>query len=367
MDSNKSRTWVEIDFNALTENVNNLKALTPEGCGYIGVVKANAYGHGAVPIARQLESLGVMYLAVACIDEAIELRNAGIRVDILVLGVTPECHIHEIMEYNLTQSVSDLAMAQKLSAYGVQGNKSILIHVKVDTGMSRLGFSTMSDTEIKNVFSLPMLECKGVFTHFANGDCDPEYTQFQLQGFRTLLDKLAENGVQVPIRHCSASGAMLNYPECHMDAVRGGIAMYGYYPDPMVKRTCELKPVMSLKTRVSMVRDLETGTKISYGSTHTLRRASKIAVLPVGYADGFNRLLSNRYHVLIQGEKAPIVGRVCMDMCMVDVTDIAGVEVGMEVLLFGDGLPLDDMAETLGTISYEVLCGITARVPRVYE
>lgn len=367
MNAQTSRTWAEIDLSALTENVKNLKALTPDSCGYIGVVKANAYGHGAVPVAKELEQLGVDYLAVACIDEAIELRDNGIRGAILILGVTPVSRIDEIIQYDFTQSVSDLEMATELSNLAVVENKAISIHVKVDTGMSRLGFSVESVSEIKTTVSLPMLDCKGIFTHFANADCDPEYTRFQLSGFELLLTQLKSVGVEIPICHCGASGAVLNYPESHMDAIRGGIAMYGHYPDPMVEQACKLKPVMSLKTRVAMIRNMEAGAKVSYGGTRTLERPSRVAILPVGYADGYNRLLSDRYHVLIGGEKAPILGRICMDMCMVDVTDIAHIQVDDEVLLFGEALPIEELARVVGTISYEILCGITRRVPRVYK
>ena len=374
MDQATKRTWAEISLPNLEHNYRALRGMLPRGCRFLGVVKANAYGHGAVPVAKKLEELGVEYLAVACLDEAVELRRAGITAPILLLGPTPVEFAGELLQYDLTQSVQDLPAARALSEAAVKADKPLKIHIKVDTGMSRLGFLcdeehvNMSVEEIVKACSLPGLEAEGIFTHFANADGDESYTMRQLTRFLDVVDKLRARGVELKIRHCAASAAVLNYPCTHLDMVRPGIALYGHYPDP----SCQgldgpgLLPVMTLKTRIAAVRELRAGTCISYGCTHTLARESRLAVLPVGYADGLERLLSNRSEMLVHGQRVPVLGRVCMDMCMVDVTDLPDVKVGDEATVFGPDLPLEEKAGAVGTIQYELLCGVAPRVPRVY-
>ncbi|MGN0968300.1 MAG: alanine racemase, partial [Oscillospiraceae bacterium] len=358
----------------LEHNYRALRGMLPRGCRFLGVVKANAYGHGAVPVAKKLEELGAEYLAVACLDEAVELRQAGITAPILLLGPTPAEFAGELLHYDLTQSVQDLSAAHALSEAAVRADKPLKIHIKADTGMSRLGFlcdenhTNASVDEIAQVCALPGLKAEGIFTHFANADGDESYSMRQLTRFLDAVDKLAARSVKFEIRHCAASAAVLNYPCAHLDMVRPGIALYGHYPDP----SCEgldgpgLLPVMTLKTRIVAVRELPAGTCISYGCTHTLVRDSRLAVLPVGYADGLERLLSNRAEMLVRGQRVPVLGRVCMDMCMVDVTNLPVVEVGDEVTVFGPELPLEEKADAVGTIQYELLCGVAPRVPRVY-
>lgn len=374
MDQATKRTWAEISLPNLEHNYRALRGMLPRGCRFLGVVKANAYGHGAVPVAKKLEELGAEYLAVACLDEAVELRQAGITAPILLLGPTPAEFAGELLHYDLTQSVQDLPAARALSEAAVQADKLLKIHIKADTGMSRLGFLcdeehvATSVNEIAQVCALPGLKAEGIFTHFANADGDESYSMRQLTRFLDAVDKLSARGVKFEIRHCAASAAVLNYPCTHLDMVRPGIALYGHYPDP----SCEgldgpgLLPVMTLKTRIVAVRELSAGTCISYGCTHTLARDSRLAVLPVGYADGLERLLSNRSEMLVRGKRVPILGRVCMDMCMVDVTDLPAVEVGDEATVFGPELPLEEKADAVGTIQYELLCGVAPRVPRVY-
>ena len=374
MDQATKRTWAEISLPNLEHNYRALRGMLPRGCRFLGVVKANAYGHGAVPVAKKLEELGAEYLAVACLDEAVELRQAGITAPILLLGPTPAEFAGELLHYDLTQSVQDLPAARALSEAAVQADKLLKIHIKADTGMSRLGFLcdeehvATSVNEIAQVCALPGLKAEGIFTHFANADGDESYSMRQLTRFLDAVDKLSARGVKFEIRHCAASAAVLNYPCTHLDMVRPGIALYGHYPDP----SCEgldgpgLLPVMTLKTRIVAVRELSAGTCISYGCTHTLARDSRLAVLPVGYADGLERLLSNRGEMLVRGKRVPILGRVCMDMCMVDVTDLPAVEVGDEATVFGPELPLEEKADAVGTIQYELLCGVAPRVPRVY-
>ncbi len=374
MNQTTKRTWAEISLPNLDHNSRALRGMRPRGCRFLGVVKANAYGHGAIPVAKKLEELGAEYLAVACLDEAVELRRAGIAAPILILGPTPVEFAGELLHYDLTQSVQDLNAARALSAAAVQADKPLKIHIKADTGMSRLGFlcdekhADASVEEIVKACSLPGLEAEGIFTHFANADGDESYTMCQLTRFLDAVDKLRAQGVEFKIRHCAASAAVLNYPCTHLDLVRPGIALYGHYPDP----SCQgldgpgLLPVMTLKTRVAAVRALPAGTCIGYGCTHTLTRDSRIAVLPIGYADGLERLLSNRGEMLVHGQRVPILGRVCMDLCMVDVTDLPAVQAGDEATVFGPELPLEEKADTVGTIQYELLCGIAPRVPRVY-
>lgn len=374
MNQATKRTWAEISLPNLEHNYRALRGILPRGCRFLGVVKANAYGHGAIPVAKKLEELGAEYLAVACLDEAVELRQAGITAPILILGLTPPEFAEELFRWSLTQTVQDLDAARALSDAAVKAGRPLKIHIKADTGMSRLGFLCDEDSaersaeEIVKVCSLPGLEAEGIFTHFANADRDEAYTMGQLTRFLDMVDKLDRRGVKFKIRHCAASAAVLNYPCTHLDMVRPGIALYGHYPDP----SCEgldgpgLLPVMTLKTRVAAVRALPVGTCISYGCTHTLTRPSRLAVLPIGYADGLERLLSNRAEMLIHGRRVPVLGRVCMDLCMVDVTDLPAVGVGDEVIVFGPELPLEEKADTVGTIQYELLCGVAPRVPRVY-
>ena len=374
MDHQTKRTWAEINLSNLEHNYRALRGMLPRGCRFVGVVKANAYGHGVIPVAKKLEELGTEYLAVACLDEAVELREAGIKTPILILGPTPLPFADQLLHYDLTQSVQDASEAVALSEAAVKADKPLKVHIKVDTGMSRLGFladeehADTSAEAIAKVCALPNLHAEGIFTHFANADGDENYSMRQLTRFLELLDKLEALHVKFEIRHCAASAAVLNYPCAHLDMVRPGIALYGHYPDP----SCVdldgpgLMPVMTLKTRIIAVRELPAGTCISYGCTHTLSRDSRLAVLPIGYADGLERLLSNRTEMLVSGQKAPVLGRICMDMCMVDVTDIPNVKVGDEVVVFGEDLPLEEKADTVGTIQYEMLCGVSRRVPRVY-
>ena len=373
MDQATKRTWAEISLPDLEHNYRALRGMLPRGCRFLGVVKANAYGHGAVPVARKLEQLGAEYLAVACLNEAVELRQAGIAAPILILGPTPAPFAGELLQYDLTQTVQDMDEARALSEAAGKADKPLKVHIKVDTGMSRLGFLCDEDhvdlaaEEILALGALPYLQTEGLFTHFANADGDEAYTMRQLTRFLNIGEKLAAGGLEIKIRHCAASAAVLHYPCTHLDMVRPGIALYGHYPDP----SCEgldgpgLLPVMTLKTRIAAVRELPAGTCISYGCTYTLERDSRLAVLPIGYADGLERLLSNRGEVLVHGQRAPILGRVCMDMCLVDVTDLPAA-VGDEVTVFGSELPIEEKAAAVGTIQYELLCGVSGRVPRVY-
>ena len=367
------RTWAEISLGNLEHNYRALRACAPDS-KFLGVVKANAYGHGAVPVARKLEELGADYLAVACLNEAMELRQAGIRMPILILGATPEELAGLVVDYDVTQTVFTPGLARALSqAAGVRGRRA-KIHVKVDTGMSRLGLldhdPAAAAREVEGLCALPNLEAGGIFTHFANADGDEAYTMLQFTRFLDTLAELEETyGRKFEIRHCAASGAVLNYPCTHLDMVRPGVALYGHAPAPSCAGLDELdlRPAMTLKSRVAAVRDLPGDTPVSYGCTQRVgRNGGRVAVLPIGYADGLHRVLSGRGSVWLDGKRRPIIGRVCMDMCMVALEDGDQVKAGDEAEIFGPHLPVEESAELAGTIQYELLCAVSARVPRVY-
>lgn len=370
MEMSQARTWAEIDLNALEHNYRALRSNLEPGCRFVGVVKANAYGHGALPVARRLEELGAEYLAVACLAEAVELREGGITAPILILGGTPGELAGELIRYGLTQTLFDLPTAKEYSKAAVEAGAGIKVHIKADTGMGRLGF--VGEDRVEDILAacaLPGLEAEGLFTHFADADGSEEYTMAQFTGFLDLRQALKARGRSFAINHCAASAAMLHYPCTHLDMVRPGIALYGHYPDEgsVGLDGSGLIPVMTLKTRVAAVRTLPAGTPVSYGRTRVLGRESRLAVLPIGYADGLHRGLSNRMEVLFPQGRAPIVGRVCMDLCMADVTDLPGVRPGDVAEVFGQALAVEDKASTLGTISYELLTSVAKRVPRIYR
>ena len=368
-----ARTWAEISLGNLEHNYRDLRACAPDS-RFLGTVKANAYGHGAVQVARYLEELGVDYLAVACLDEAAELRHAGITAPILILGYTPPELAAEVVDLDITQGVFTPELARALSEAAGAAGKRAKIHLKADTGMSRLGVldhdPEQAARELAELCALPHLKPEGIFTHFANADGDEEYTMLQFTRFLDLLEELEQKYRRTfEIRHCAASAAVLNYPCTHMDMVRPGIALYGCYPDP----SCEgldgpgLKPVMSLYSRVAAVREFPPGTPVSYGCTAGFGpEGGRTAVLPIGYADGLHRALSNRSGVWLDGRLRPIMGRVCMDMCMVGLDGGAHVRPGDVAEIFGPRLPVEHHAQLAGTISYELLCAVAPRVPRIY-
>ena len=375
-DRRTARTWAEINLDALAHNYRLLRGLAPEA-RFLGVVKADAYGHGAVPVAKKFQALGADMLAVACLAEAVELREAGITLPILCLGQTPVELAGDLLAYDVTQTVGDLETGEALSAAAEAAGKTLKVHVKVDTGMGRLGFVYYEDDdeaaleragkEIESLCALPGLEPEGIFTHFANADGSEAYTKNQCARIYDVFGELWERGLhQFKIYHCAASAAVLNYSwtKVYMNMIRPGIALYGYVPDPSVKDP-GLKPVMTVKSRIAAVRELPAGSFISYGCTARLERASKIAVLPMGYGDGLPRCLSNKLEVLIGDRLCPVLGRICMDMCMVDVTDAPGVKAGDTAAVYGPGLT-DWAAQLAGTIPYELLCQLTPRVPRLY-
>jgi alanine racemase len=376
----------EIDLKAIAHNVGELRRITRPDARMMAVVKANAYGHGAVEVARCALQNGAQRLGVARIDEAIQLREAGIKAPILIFGYTLPEMAPELLEYNLTQTVYTPAFARALSRTAVSLGGKIKIHLKVDTGMGRLGllsqnFKPHHSGEIINtkavdasvaIAGLKGLELEGIFTHFATADsADKRYAKKQLDLFLNFLSRMRESGLNPAVRHAANSAALIDMPQSHLDMVRPGIAIYGLYPSPEVnKKRVSLRPAMALRARVIHIKKVPAGFNISYGITYKTKQATTIATVPVGYADGLNRLLSSRGQMLIHGKRAPIVGRVCMDFTMLDVGGIDNVRVGDEAVIFGpqgnDSLTVDEMASSLNTINYEIVSTITARVPRVY-
>ena len=374
MDENRRRAWAEIDLKALEHNYHTLRAMLPRECRLLAPVKADGYGHGAVPVAKKLEELGTDYLAVASLDEGIQLRRAGVELPILILGYADPLWAKELMDYRLTQGVFDEETARALSEAAVEAGGTITVHMKADTGMSRLGL--MCDEKdldgtvetMARMYALPGLRWEGIFTHFSHADGSEEYTMLQFTRFLDLLKKLEERGVSFEIRHCAASAAVLNSPWTYLDMVRPGVAFYGHYPDP----SCEgldgpgLMPLMTLNTRVASVKTLPAGTAVSYGRTHTLDRETRLAVLSIGYGDGLPRACSDKLRVWLGGGYAKVVGRICMDLCMVDVTDLPDVKPGDTAEVYGPHVPMEDAAALAGTIQYELLCNVNKRVPRLY-
>lgn len=367
------RTWAEVSMDRLAHNYHALRGLTPYGTKFLGLVKADAYGHGAVPVAKKLEELGADYLGVACLDEAVEVREAGVKTPILILGCTPSMYAADLIKYNITQACYDLDFAKALSAEAQKAGGEITIHIQCDTGMTRLGFLCHEETmeqsakEICEAVNLPGLKAEGIFTHFSDSDGSEEYTMMQLSRFLDIIDRVKALGYEFAIRHCANSAATLLYPAAYLDMIRPGIVLFGHLPDAaMDPGLCDLVPVLELKSRVATVREVPAGTPVSYGRTNTLQRDSRLAVIPVGYGDGYCRGFSNKITVMINGQKAPVTGRICMDMCMVDVTDIPDVKEGDVAVLYGEDQPVEAGAGIMNTISYELLCVLTKRIPRIY-
>ena len=367
--------WAEVDLKAIAYNVRQIRQIVPPQTEIMAVVKADAYGHGAVATARTALTNGAGRLAVARVSEGEKLREAGIGAPILLLGCTPPGQFADVLRLSLTQTVYSKEMAALLNDRAGQKGVRAAVHVKVDTGMGRLGFPAESAAAVQEVLEiarLPHLAVEGVFTHFATADSrDKSYAHEQLERFLVFLDALRRAGLTVPWRHCANSAAIIDLPAAHLDLVRPGIALYGLYPSGEVERSrLRLKPAMALKARVAQVKRVPAGFKISYGATYETPAPTVITTLPVGYADGYSRLLSSRGEVLIHGQRAPVVGRVCMDQCMVDAGHIPDVAPGDEAVLFGRQgeafLPVEEVAKAVGTINYEVVCQINSRVPRVY-
>ncbi len=373
------RTWAEVSLDNLEHNYRAIKNHIPGGCRFLGVMKADAYGHGAVPLSHALCELGAEYLAVSNLEEAIQLRRGGVRAPMLILGYTPASFADTMVFMDITQEVHSLEYAKELDTALAGTNYILNVHLKLDTGMTRIGFFAYDHErtlpELLEVCGLPHLHVEGVFTHFCVADSkapeDEAFTRTQYARFTAMLDALAAHGIRPELRHCASSGATILYPELALDMVRPGIATYGHAPSEDAEGILDLRPLMTVRTTVAQLREIPAGTSISYGRTYTAERDMRVAVLPIGYADGLLRGLSGKVSFRIRGRMARSVGRICMDMCMVDVSEIPEIRVGDEAALFGydtDGtlLPCERIAQLAGTISYEILCGISKRIPRIY-
>lgn len=366
--------YAEIDLDAIAYNIKNIKSLVKDK-EIIAVVKADCYGHGCLDVVPTLLENGASRLAVAVLTEGIELRNDNIKAPIMILGYTPLYLSAELVTYDLEQTVYDLDYAKELSEIALKLNKKAKVHIALDTGMGRIGFipTEKAISDVSDICKLEGLDVLGIFTHFSTSDEEnKDYTYDQFNKFTNFNKKLSELGIDIPMKHVSNSGAIMDLPETYLDAVRAGIILYGYYPSNEVKKeNLSLKPALTLKASITRVQEMDKGMYVSYGNTFKTERKSLIATLPIGYADGYSRLLAKNAKVIINRKFAPIVGRICMDQCMIDVTDVGGdIKVGDEVIILGEQGNLkfnaDDFAEIMGTINYEILCMLKYRIPRVY-
>lgn len=375
------RTWAEIDLDALAEDFRQVREAADPKAKICCVIKADAYGHGAVRMAEEFQLLGADWFAVSNLEEALQLRLADIEKPILILGYTPVEEAAVLAKYNISQCVYSEEYAAGLSQYACKAGVTVKIHTKVDTGMSRLGFrfqdiqrDEATVAVVENVCRLPGLFPEGIFTHFAVSDEGVEgdrFTMRQFGCFKEMIESLARQGITFQVRHCANSAAVFDYPLSHLDMVRAGIIIYGLYPSCQVRNRPALRPVLSLKSVVSHVKTVLPGATISYGRTFTAEKEMKVATVPVGYADGYPRVLgTGGAQVLIHGKRCPILGRICMDQLMADVSHLEDVQVGDEVTLIGrDGqeeITADELAKCENSINYEVICGLSRRVPRVY-
>ncbi|MFD0871299.1 alanine racemase [Paenibacillus residui] len=374
MDSFYRPTWIEISLDALRHNLNAFRSLLDPSIQMMAVIKADAYGHGAVEIAKEASSCGVKYLAVAFLDEALELRKAGIEDPILILGHTPAQGIPLALENGITLNVYNEENLQAVAELAGEKHPA-KIHIKIDSGMGRLGLhqEEQAIAFIERALRTPGVIVEGLFTHYASADEeDKTYTRMQYSRFDRIVQYFAERGIRFPYLHAGNSAAAIDLPELTYNMVRLGIAMYGIYPSAQVnQKKILLEPVMSFKTKIVMVKSMPANEGISYGVVYRTRQdGERIATLPVGYADGYSRMLTGRARVLVKGQSVPVVGTICMDQCMINVTDLPEAACGDEVVLFGRQqdaiIPVEEIAATLGTIPYEIVCMISHRVPKVY-
>ena len=370
-----NRVKAVISLDAVEQNFREMRKNIAEDTKMIAVVKADAYGHGAVPIAHLIEDYDYIWgFAAATAEEAVHLRQAGITKPILILGIVFDEYFPELVQYDVRPAVCEYDEAKKLSDEAVLQNKTVHIHIALDTGMTRIGYADIPESveEIKKIAELPNLEIEGMFTHFARADeYDRSPAMVQLERYQDFSKRVEEAGVDIPLHHCSNSAGIIRVPEANLSIVRAGITIYGIYPSSEVERDIvKLAPVMELKSHITYVKDVPAGAAISYGGTYVADKKRRVATIPVGYADGYPRQLSNKGWVLIHGKKAPILGRVCMDQFMADVTEIDNVKKGDEVTLLGrDGdefISIEEMGDLCGRFSYEFACDISPRVPRVY-
>lgn len=366
------RTWSELNLDNLKHNLLKVKNILEPKCKLMCIVKADAYGHGDKIIAEQIIDYGADILGVSNIEEALSLRRQCIKIPILILGYTPPSFVDILFKYNIIQTIFCFDYAKKISDEATKQNITIKVHLKIDTGLNRIGFKIKDNNsdfqQILNTYNLPSLDFLGIFTHFAVSDSkssdDEKYTINQFNIFKSICNRLTNLGINVGLRHCCNSAAIIKYPYMHLDMVRAGIILYG----PYIPTNLNFKPVMTLKTKISMIKNLYPGDYVSYGRRFMAKQNMKIATISVGYADGYNRLLSNLGVVSIKNQPAKILGSICMDQCMVDISNIEdNISEGDEVILFGNNIcNLNHIANLINTIPYELLCNISKRVPRLY-
>ena len=381
----RHRAWAQIDLDAIANNVKEIRRIIGASPKILASVKADAYGHGFFEVTKTLIENGVEILGVAFTDEALQLRQAGFDCPVMILGHTHSNDCEILLENNITPTVFSTEFAENLSKTAIKLNKTAKIHIKIDTGMGRIGFifndhldtQTKTINHILSIANLPNIEIEGIFTHFARADeVDRSFTELQFSRFMSLIEQLESHGLNIPIKHTANSAALIDFPETHLDMVRPGIAIYGCSPsvdvdkDDHDKNKINLAPAMQFKTRISNLKWLEKDEPVSYGGTFITSDKTKVATLPIGYADGYSRLLSNRGFVLANDKKVRIIGKICMDQCMIDATSVNNISIDDEVILFGRNLnseiPVEEVANLCGTISYEILCNIGKRVPRIY-
>jgi alanine racemase len=369
------RVKAEIDLSAIVHNIKEVMRVVGKDTKVMAVIKADGYGHGAVPIAQELDKIGIGGYAVAIMEEAIELREAGTKTPILILGFTAPAQYKTLIEHNVAMTMFSYDMVKELSDVAVSTGNEAKIHIKVDTGMNRIGFKPTQESlkEIKKISQLPMIQIEGIFTHFARADeKDKEAAYKQKKRYDDFVQQIEDEGIHIPVKHISNSAAIIDMDDCRKNMVRSGIITYGLYPSSDVsKNVLDLKPAMELKTHIVHIKEVDAGEGISYNGTYVTDKKTKIATIPVGYADGYPRSLSSKGRVIIRGQYAPIIGRVCMDQFMVDVTNIKDVNLMDQVTLMGqDGdvcVSADEIATMIGTINYELVCDISKRVPRFYK
>ncbi len=368
------RTWAEVDLDAIAHNIKEIRKITNPDAQIMAVVKADAYGHGFLEVTRTLLENGADRLAVAMLQEGKQLRSRGVTVPILVLGALGGETAEDLINFDITPSVFSYDFAKALSYEAERKEKVVKIHIKIDTGMSRIGFLAGDNDEeivdeIFKISKLPYIEIEGIFSHFAASDeADKTYTLLQFERFMNVCQALEERGVRIPIKHICNSAGIMMYPEMHLDMVRPGVILYGMYPsDEVDKSKLHLVSAMTLKSTVTHVKEVPAGRGVSYGREYITDRRTKIATVPIGYADGYLRKLAREGKMIVNGVKVPIIGRICMDQCMIDVTNVHNIDKGDEVIIFGrEGVTIDDLARWLDTINYEVSCVIGKRIPRIY-
>lgn len=369
------RAWAEVNLDAIASNMKQIRRITSPTAKIMAVVKADAYGHGFLETAKTLLENGADCLAVAMLQEAKQLRSRGITVPILILGATHEDAVEDILDFDIIPNVFTYDFAKALSYAAERKDKIAKIHIKIDTGMTRIGFvATDGDNsaiveEILKISKLPYIEIDGIFSHFATADeTDRTFTDIQFKRFMKICNALEERGLHIPCRHiCNSAGVMM-YPEMHLDMVRPGIILYGLYPSDEVDKTrLPLTPAMTLKAQISLVKTVDDKREVSYGKTYITDKKTKIATIPIGYADGYPRILSGKAKMAVKGKTVDVVGRICMDQCMIDVTNVNTINAGDEVTIFGaDTVTADDVAKWAQTIHYEIVCVIGKRIPRIY-